>query len=92
MFNLANGKTMTYIDVMSRLLKKMNDYVTVNGAAGKADLCKTTNRGTRAVERWLTGQIVPRLQTRYQIARQCGCTHEEALEIAQELPEAKRAG
>lgn len=69
---------------MSRLLKKLNEYVTVNGMAGKADLCKATNRGMRSVERWLTGEIIPSAQVKYQLARQCGCTHEEALELANE--------
>lgn len=74
---------------MSRLRKRLNDYVTVNGMAGKADLCKATNRSMRSVEYWLTGQKVPSAQIRYQLALACGCTHEEALEMAQELPEAK---
>lgn len=80
---------MTYYVAMSRLLKKMNDYVTVNGTTGKASLCKATGRNKRSVERWLTGQNIPPAHIRYQIALACGCTHEEALEIAQELPEAK---
>lgn len=80
---------MAYCVVMSRLIKRMNDYVTVNGMAGKARLSEATNTNMRSVERWLSGQIVPSAQKRYQLALACGCTHEEALDIAQELPEAK---
>lgn len=74
---------------MSRLIKKMNDFVTVNGMAGKARLSEATNCNMRSVERWLSGQTVPSTHKRYQLAVACGCTHEEALDMAQELPEAK---
>lgn len=68
----------------------MIEYVTVNGMSGKADLCKATNSSMRSVEYWLLGQKTPSAQKRYQLALACGYTHEEALAIAQELPEAER--
>lgn len=77
---------------MSRLIKRMQEYITVNGMSGKADLCKVANRSMRSVEYWLTGEKVPSAQIRYKLARQCGSTHKEALDMAQELPSAKRAG
>lgn len=80
---------MLYYLFMSRLLKKMNEYVTVNGMAGKARLSEATNRSVRSVETWLTGKSVPSAQIRYQLAVACGCTHEEALELAQEPQTAK---
>ena len=70
-------------------MKKMNDFVTVNGMAGKAKLSEATNCNMRSVERWLSGKIIPSTQKRYQLALACGCTHQEALELAQEPPEAK---
>jgi transcriptional regulator with XRE-family HTH domain len=66
---------------MSRLVAKMNDYVTVNG---KADLCKAAGKSERMLDRYLKGQSIPSAQVRYRLARQCGCNHEEALDIAQE--------
>ena len=78
---------------MSRLLKKLNEYVTQHGNVGKAELCKATNRGMRVVERWISGQVIPRRQTRHQIAIVCGCSPEEAMELAQEpTVEVKEAG
>ena len=74
---------------MSRLLQKMNDYVTVNGMSGKARLCEATNRNMRSVERWLTGDFNPSTQTKYQLALACGCTKKEALALASEEPEAR---
>ena len=74
---------------MSRLLDKMNEYVTVNGMAGRADLCKAANRGMRSVERYLTGETIPSTQIRFQLALACGCTKAEAIELANEPPEAR---
>jgi hypothetical protein len=76
---------------MNRLIDKMNEYVTVNGMSGKADLCKATNRGMRSVERWLAGQVVPSTQLRYIVAVTIGCTHKEALSMAEEPAEATKA-
>ena len=84
---LAHSGELLYFAHMSRLLKKMNDYVTVNGNGGKADLCKATNSSMRSVEYWLLGQKTPSTQKRYQLAIACGATHEEALELAQERPD-----
>lgn len=71
---------------MSRLINKMREHIAVNGMAGKADLCKAANRGMRSVETWLAGKPVPET-LRYKLALACGCTHEEALELAQEGPQ-----
>ena len=76
---------------MSRLLKKMQDYVAVNGMAGKARMSEATNSNMRSVERWLTGQVVPSTQKRYQLAVVCGCDHKEALSMAEEPIEATKA-
>jgi len=71
---------------MGRLLKKMNDFVTVNG---NAKLARAVGKSELTIARYLKGEHNPSRQTRYKLARACGCEHEEALEIAQELPEAK---
>lgn len=74
---------------MGRLLQIMKDYVTVNG---KANLCGATGRSLRMIERYLAGHANPSAQVKYKIARQCGCTHKDSLELAQEAPsEAKTA-
>lgn len=74
---------------MSRLLKKMKDYVTVNGQEGKSRLALAAGRGEQMIDRYLKGQSIPPEQARYDIALTMGCTHEEALELAQELPESE---
>jgi transcriptional regulator with XRE-family HTH domain len=75
---------------MSRLIQIMRNYVTVKG---KADLCKAAGKCERMIDRYLKGETVPSAQVRYRLARQCGCTHEVALKIANEgTSEAKKAG
>ena len=74
---------------MSRLVKKIADYVTVNGNKGRSQLAIAAERSEQMIDRYIKGQSTPSAQTRYRLALACGCTHEEALGLAQELPEAK---
>lgn len=74
---------------MSRLGKKLREYIRTRGIDGKADLCKRTKRGMRTVERWAEeGNIPEALQL--DVALQCCAENqEEALALIQRLPEAK---
>lgn len=78
---------------MSRLVRRMKEHIDTYGVSAKADISKATGRGMRTVERWVAKEFIPPA-LRGSVALACGCTPQEALELAQELPavEAKKAG
>jgi len=69
---------------MDRLNAKFREYIRARGIDGKADVCKATKRGMRTVERWAEVENSIPETLRYDVAVTIGCTHEEALELAQE--------
>lgn len=74
---------------MSRMAEKLRLFVIVN-ADGKAKLRQIAGKSMRQIERYLSGQVIPPARIGYQLAVTCGCTHEEALELAQEPSETKK--
>lgn len=79
---------------MSKRLKGMIETVLVKEGrtAGKKRLAEAVGKKPLTVWRWIKTGHIPEPQDRYLIALACGCSDKEALDIAQELPEAKRAG
>ncbi len=83
---------MPYYVAMSRLLQIMNDQITIKGAASaKAIFKKATGRSSRQVERWLAGENVPSAHSQYLLAMACGLSKQDALALAREGIEAKKA-
>lgn len=72
----------------NRLLKLIQQYVaTEKGAVPK--LAAAVSKDTQTIRRWIKAERIPESSDRVAVALQCGCTLEEARELAQELPEAK---
>lgn len=66
-----------------RLREKLKTYLIQRGAlAAKAELSLATRKSTRMIERYIDGTSNPSQDTSYRLARQCGCSEEEALVLA----------
>lgn len=67
----------------SRLRKKIETLMVKKGPAGKVELCQAIDRSERTLDRWLKDGV-PTAHEAYRLAVACGCTDEEALQIASE--------
>lgn len=67
-----------------RLLELMNTAVLKEGPSGKARMAGVIERTERMVDRYMKGQSVPTPSLAFKLAKACGATEEEALDIAKE--------
>ena len=65
------------------LLDVISQFLLENGQVGKSNLCAAVGRSERTLERWIHDGI-PDPHYGYLLARQCGCSKEEALALAKE--------
>lgn len=82
------------IELMSeRLQQVLKDFIIKNGSKGKAELCAAVSKSPVTVDRWLRDGL-PTAHDAYLVALACGCTQEEALDLAKDSfpDEATKAG
>lgn len=58
--------------------------------AGVTKLAVAVNKHQTTVQRWINANRIPSAHDRYRVALACGCSEEEALEIAKECSSVRR--
>lgn len=76
----------------SRLKDVVKAYLSEKGETAKAQLAVSLKRHQATIERWIRDGV-PSAEDAYSLALACGCSEEDALELAKEciLEEAKES-
>jgi transcriptional regulator with XRE-family HTH domain len=65
-----------------QLRERLTTYLIKHGPEGKRALANGADCSLRTIDRWMSGETVPNEHDRFNLAVACGCSEDEALELA----------